>query len=325
MKSRFTPFLPVSLPLIFVLLFGSVEAAEKIRIGIPPSALGVHISLPLAQKKGFLKEEGVDAEIIGIAGNVAMTALLTGEIDYFTGIAIAARAVISGLPFKVVAGYLDANSFTLVTRPEIESISDLQGKTVGVNTFGTTPDLIARMILKHSGLDPDKQVKFIVAGPVERRLALMRQGIMIATVVSIPIDLQAKKMGFHVLARAYELFSYPEGGLVTTVRKMTERPEEIKRVLRAGIKANRYIRANREGTIQILMEVAKLDREGATGTYEFLSKVINENGSLPEKGFRQVIDDSKKIAKIDREVLFSEVADLSLLKEAQKELGIQGR
>lgn len=58
-------------------------------------------------------------------------------------------------------------------------------------------------------------------------------------------------------------------------------------------------------------------------TYDFLSKVFNNDGSLPEKGLRLVIEENKKIAKVDREVSFSEVADLSILKEAEKELGIK--
>lgn len=310
---------------LFLLLHAPVQAADKIRIGVPPAGLGIHISLPLAQKKGFLKEEGIEAEIIGIAGNVAMTALLTGEIDYFTGILISVRAALAGLPFKVVAGYLDANSFALVTRPEFSSVRDLQGKTIGVNTFGTTPDLITRSIIKHYGLDPERQMKFMVAGPAERRLALMQQGIIAATAVTIPMDLQAEKMGFKVLARAHELFSYPEGGVVANARKIKEKPDELKRVIRAGIKANRYIRRDRKGTVQVLMEVSKADREIATAIYDFLSKTINEDGSPPEKGFRLVLEDAKKLAKVDREVSFSEVADLSILKEAQKELGIKSR
>ena len=36
-----------------------------------------------------------------------------------------------------------------------------------------------------------------------------------------------------------------------------------------------------------------------------------------------MIEESKKLAKIDREVSLSEVAELSILKEAQKELGIK--
>ena len=68
---------------------------------------------------------------------------------------------------------------------------------------------------------------------------------------SPPIDFLGKKMGFVVLARAHELFSYPISGVVASAKKIKEKPEEIKRVIKAGIKANRYIRQNRESTIPL--------------------------------------------------------------------------
>ena len=44
---------------------------------------------------------------------------------------------------------------------------------------------------------------------------------------------------------------------------------------------------------------------------------------MPEDGFRRLLDDTKRLMKIDREVALSEVADLSILKEAQRDLGIK--
>ena len=38
---------------------------------------------------------------------------------------------------------------------------------------------------------------------------------------------------------------------------------------------------------------------------------------MPEDGFRRLLDDTKRLMKIDREVGFNEVADLSILREAQ--------
>ena len=52
-------------------------------------------------------------------------------------------------------------------------------------------------------------------------------------------------------------------------------------------------------------------------------KGFNNDGSLPEDGFRRLIEDTKRVTKVDREVALSEVADLSILREAQRELGIK--
>ena len=150
----------------------------------------------------------------------------------------------------------------------------------------------------------------------------MGQGLTAATLGSPPLDFLAKKLGFVVLARAHELFSFPASGLVTTVKKIKERPYEIKRVIKAGIKASRYIRQNREGTLPVMMEWLKIDKDIAATTYESVWKAFSDDGSLPENGLRIAIEEAKRVGKVAREVSFSEVADLSILKETQKELGL---
>jgi hypothetical protein len=72
-----------------------------------------------------------------------------------------------------------------------------------------------------------------------------------------------------------------------------------------------------------MMEWMKIDKELATATYESAWKAFNQDGSVPQDGLRLVIEQAKKEAKIDREVAINEVADLTILREAQKELGIK--
>ena len=151
----------------------------------------------------------------------------------------------------------------------------------------------------------------------------MHQGLFAATVTSAPGDSQGAKMGFHILVRAFEIFSYPNSGILANVKKIKETRMKL-RVIKAGIKANRYIRQNREGTAQVLTEWLKIDNETALATYDSIAKAFNDDGSLPENGLRLLIDEAKRDSKVTREVSFSEVADLSILLEAQKELGITG-
>jgi hypothetical protein len=68
-----------------------------------------------------------------------------------------------------------------------------------------------------------------------------------------------------------------------------------------------------------------LDKDVATALYDSSVKGFNDDGNLPEDGLRRLIEDTKKVTKVDREVALSEVADLSILREAQKELGIKAR
>ena len=310
--------------LIILLLYNSTHGADKIRIGVPEFN-AQFLPLDLAEKRGFFKEDGLQGETIRINPTVALAALVSGELDYWTVIGNSVAAAIQGAPLRVLACYVPGSPSALIVRPEFKSVQELKGKAIGLNTSGGALESTARLIFKHFGVDPDKEIKFLPLGTNERRFSAMKQGLTAGTMGSPPLDFIGKKMGFVVLARAYELFSYPTSGVIASVKKIKEKPDEVKRLIKAGIKATRYIIKNRDGTIQFMTERSKIEKEMATATYDSVLKLFNDDGSVPEKGLLLVIDELKKLAKIEREISPSDVADLAILKEAQKELGIKGR
>lgn len=93
----------ISLALLTIfVLHASAHAADKIKIGYP-DASGTFLSLPLGQKAGFFQKEGIQAELIRIRSTVALTALVSGELDYHTVLGPAVAAAIRGVPIKIVA------------------------------------------------------------------------------------------------------------------------------------------------------------------------------------------------------------------------------
>jgi ABC-type nitrate/sulfonate/bicarbonate transport system substrate-binding protein len=302
-----------------------LPAAEKIRIGVPQQV--IHWStFPLAQKKGFFKGEGLDAEIIRITGPSGRSALVSGEIDYYTTVAFMTQSIISGLPARVMASFVTCPAFVLMSRPELKSAPDLKGQTVGIGgPPGSAVDVIARLSLRHIGLNPDRDVKYVFLNSHERNFLGLQQNLFAAALLPPPFDFQGAKAGFHSLARAHDFINYPENGVIANTRKIKDKPDEIKHVIRAGIKANRYIRAEREGTIQFLMEWQKVNREIATANYDSANKIFPDDGAVSEAGLRLIIDEARKAAKVEREVPLSEVADLSILRDAQRELASKGR
>jgi len=316
-KKIFVAFLMVSL------LLTSAEAAEKVRLAY--SAGTSSLLFLLAHKKGLLKAEGVEADVIRMTGNIPVAALVSGEIDYHTVLGTSVRGAIQGLPLRVVAAYGEGGGWVLISRANIKSVLELKGKVIAVGNPGSGPDTNGRVMVKSFGLEPDRDVKFVAAaeGLPEGRLLRVQQGFIDATVVPIPADLSAKKMGLNVIARSYEIYKPTTFGLVTTTKKIKEKRDEVKRMIVAGIKASRYIRANRDASIQSLMELFKTDREMAGANYEYLSKTLNDNGSPTDNGFRLLMEEIKESAKVNRDVSFSEVSDFSILREAQRELGIK--
>ena len=69
-----------------------------------------------------------------------------------------------------------------------------------------------------------------------------------------------------------------------------------------------------------MMQWMKIDKETAIATYDGSAKSFNDDGGVPEAGLRMAVDEAKKAANINRDVAISDVADLTVLREAQREL-----
>ena len=307
-----------------LLLSSSSDALDRIRIAVSNPNMP-NLTVAVAQKKGLFKEENIDAEIIRMNPNVAITALSTGEVDYCQLFGAVVGGAVAGLPVRIIAGLLDNWPMTLIAQPEYKSLKDLKGKTLGVSSYGATPDVGARMMLKQVGLDPEKEIKVLALGSDAARITALKQRVVDVIVISPPADAQMEKQGYNILARAYELFSFPYLGLGTHLKKIKERPDEIRRTIKAAVRANRFIRENREEAVRTLVGWGKVESDYAYASYDALRNLFNADGSVPEDGLRLVIDQARRTAKITREVAPAEVVDLTFLREAQAELGIKGR
>ena len=201
----------------------------------------------------------------------------------------------------------------------------LKGKTVGIGVYGSSNDIIARMMLERSGIDPDKETKLVAFGSDGARFAALKEGLVEAAIIAPPADAQARKLGLSILARAKDLFKFSHIGLCTTNKKLKENPQEVSRVIRAFIKANRFVRDNRQETINILVSWGRTQREDAIASYDSTWQVFSPDGTMPDDGMRLVIDDAQKALKATRTFAINEVADAGPLREAQRALGIKSK
>lgn len=307
-----------------IFLGAPAMALDRIRIAVSNPNMP-NLTVAMAQKNGLFKDEALEAEIIRMNPNVAITALATGDVDYCQLFGAVVGAAIAGLPVRIVAGFLDNWPMTLIAQPELKALKDLKGKTLGISSFGATPDVAARMMIKQAGIDADKEIKILALGSDAARLMALKQRVVDVVVISPPADTQMEKQGYRILARAYELFSFPYLGLGTHTRKIKEKPDEIRRVIKATIRANRFIRDNRDEAVRALIAWGKVEREFAYASYDALRNLFNADGAVPEDGLKLVIEQARRNAKVIREIMPNEVVDLTFLHEAQAELGIKAR
>jgi NitT/TauT family transport system substrate-binding protein len=319
---------PMKLPVIFTLIFFSLcqpaGGADKVRVSVTNYNMS-YLAAGVAAKKGIFNEEGLDVEIIRMNANVAMSALIAGECDYTMIFASVIRAAMRGIPLKVIAVLIDSPPYAFIARPELTNLKALKGKTIGIGVFGSSNDVVARLMLERSGIDPDKETKLIAFGSDGARFAALKEGLVDAAIIAPPADSQARKIGLNVLARANDFFKFPHIGLGTTHKKLKERPQEVTQVIKAFIRANRFIRDNRQEAINILADWGKTQREDAVAAYDSTWQLFSQDGTMPDDGMKLVIDDARNAIKLNRLVPIAEVADGSALREAQRLLGVKAK
>jgi NitT/TauT family transport system substrate-binding protein len=300
-----------------------VQAAEKIRISVSGSYNMIFLSAGVAQHRGFFKDEGLDADIVVMGAATSIAALANGDIDYtlLTGSVI--RAAIRGLPVRLVAGLMTSSPHVLLARQEIKSVKEIGGKKVGLGAFGDATHVLARAIIAHHGVDPEKEIQFLALGSDSARFTALQQRLADVVVTSPPWDFEGKRIGYNILARAYEYLNYPLSGVGVNVRALQQNREPTKRALRSLIRASRFIRDNREEAVKVLVAWGKVKPEHAYASYDSTVKIISADGGIPTDGLNLLIDQAKRDAKINREIPISEVADFTILKEVQRELGVR--
>lgn len=129
----------------------------------------------LGAEKGLFREEGLDVEFIPFRGGPTLVkAVIAGDV--LLGAAGSTDILVfreAGMPLKMVATHTEGNHFTLNVAPEVQGVGELKGKAIGVTSVGATTWVFARMVARHQGWDPDRDVKIVGLGGLDAQLAAL--------------------------------------------------------------------------------------------------------------------------------------------------------
>jgi len=114
------------------------------------------------------------------------------------------RAAIAGAPLIGIYSMFKAQMY-LVAQARFKQVADLKGKTVGISVFGGAYDLVARTILKHHGLDPEKQVTLLQIGDSRTLYSALAAGTIDSAILGPPYDIKAELEGNNRLFDSSEI------------------------------------------------------------------------------------------------------------------------
>jgi ABC-type nitrate/sulfonate/bicarbonate transport system substrate-binding protein len=237
-----------------------------------------------AREAGLFERHGLAADLIYVDSAPAVQALTAGAAPLATmsgGLAVG--PYLNGLDLVMLAGWCNLNSYQLITRPEIRRVEDLRGKIIGIGRYGAAADWGLRLILRKLGVNENKDVQIIQAGGggPSTRLAAMEAKKLDATVLDSPQTVQARRLGFRVLADGVDLgIPFLQGGLVTRRAYIKSNEDTVRRVVRVIVEAIHYAKTNREAALKVMQKYLRVqDRDALEDAYE--SFVVKQFPRVP--------------------------------------------
>ena len=300
-----------------------VAAAEEIKIASTGAGLST-LPLEIAARKGFFRDEGFDVLTITMRTNIAVNALLTRSVEYTTPSTAAIKAATAGLPVKTVAVLLGRPDYFLTVKRDVRTVRDLKGKRIAIGSFGAAADLALRTVAKQEGLDPDRDLIRLQMGGAAARYAALISGSVDATILTLPYNLQAEKAGYKDLLWLGERLEIPLAGLAARDETIQKNPKQVYGVIKAAFRAMAFAGANREETLQILMNWLRLDREVAARSYELGKRSWSDGGVVSDAAVQSLVDQSMLELKSKDPVPLDKVRNWSFADQARRELGSSG-
>jgi NitT/TauT family transport system substrate-binding protein len=230
----------------------------------------------------LLRAEGfTDIRYVEIPAGAVPAAIGRGEIDFTMNYATTLAAAIDrGEAITVLAG-VHVGCFELFGNEGIRSITDLKGKTVGVQALGHSDHLFVSVMAAHVGLDPVNEIHWITSQsptPAE----LFADGRIDACLGTPPVaqDLRARHVGRVVFNSAMDrpwsqyfcCMLYGNGGFAQKY------PVATKRAMRAILKATDICTTDPARVARQLVD------GGFTDRYDYALQTLSE---LPYDKWRE--------------------------------------
>lgn len=304
----------------FVLLAQSSPAAPaptKVTIHIPSKSLSI-MPYYFGKDKGFFAAEQIEPQLVMMAPPVAIAALVAGELDFSSTTGAATSAIMRGLPIRRVFYVQQDPVHVLLAQPEIKSIEELIGKTVGVTALTDAVGMSTNVILRAHGIEAGK-VTLLAMQVTDNAIKSLTSRRIAATLLAPPYveELQAKGYVKLAEARTYAPLSFI--GLVTAIDTMKKSPQKVYGMIAALHRTMTYIinPTNRNEVVQYVSSYHKIDLPLAEKAFAAQMLGYSKDGTKPRAAVEKEIEIYRETLKIAKTFTPDDLEDMSLLRKVQ--------
>lgn len=298
------------------------------------SAEPVHVALssrsyqyaifPIAQERGYMKEDGIDLRIVMMQTTPGIQALMSGNVQ-FSGSGSSALVAIAkgGAPLKTVLAVNDKVHQWLYVRPNLNSIKDLKGKKISTTGLAAAATFMLKQILPKYGIDGNKDVTFITA-PSGNRLTMLASGAVEGAILASEDRYPALDQGMKEVLYFGNEVKNSWGTVATSDRFIKEQPKLMAGFMRAIIKALRFMRKDREATVTAAAKFTGMQKAMAGRMYDDLINTFTANGTVDEEIQRNDLAIVAQIVGVSETIPPARAYDFSFAIEADQQLNKAG-
>lgn len=309
-----------------LLLLASQSAAANADKVFNVGVAGPAISLTyahLANDAGLWRKHGLETKVtVFESGSTLAQVARSGEIKIALNsgpTTVASRT--QGADTIMLACLVNTMPYSLVTTKQITKWEQLKGKKIAISRFGSGTDTAVRLVLRKHGIDPVKDVTLLQIGTQPSRVQALSAGSIDATLLSAPLDFEAKKLGHHILLDIATLkIPYPQLVVESTEKYVRAEPQTVKRFLKGIVESAHYARKNPEATKKTMTQHLKTqDPEILEATYRNFLGTTDYSAQPNLDGVRNAIDEVAGRVPAAKSKRPEEFVDTRLLKELEKE------
>jgi len=253
---------------IFLLFLSPAARAAQMNL-IWTSETGTFSPIWVTKEAKLFEKYGNQVQLIFIQGAAsAAAAIISGDaqVGAFSP-QVVITSVMQGLDLTMLGRLGNSMDNRIFGKKGMTDIKQI--KSLAISRFASNADFAGRFLVERAGLKPDTDVAFLQFGNQSNRIAAIETGRADAAIVTPPITLMARKMGFPLLVDSSKL-GIPYSSLMFVARKsyLAKNREDVRNVLKAIIEGVHYFKAHKEFSLKVIgkyMHVA--DREVLEETF----------------------------------------------------------
>jgi NitT/TauT family transport system substrate-binding protein len=279
-------------------------AADKVSIMVGGYEKQIYLPAKLAEGLGYFKAEGLDVELLNEGAGVdAENEMLAGAVqgvvgfyDHCVDLQTKGKIVESVVQFSQAPGEVELVS---TKHPEVKSMADLRGKTMGVTGLGSSTNFLTQYLMVKSGV-PLGEFTSLPVGAGTTFIAAMQQDKIQAGMTTEPTISRLLKTGearvlidMRTIEQTKQALggTYPAASLYMSADWVEKNKPTVQKLANAFVKTLKFIYTHSGAEIADKMpkDFYVGDKEGYIKALDAGKGMFTSDGVMPAGGPETVL------------------------------------